>query len=252
MFQQLVAIEADTARTLMAELNSARAFTDPHLTGEGLAHQIERRVQDVRQRAARTLEAHRTEAQENRDYLQRVMDEHRPRITDHTEAQAAWARVTMYLDNGHSFSHVLANADMAMTLAVEEYGPHHLRAQRDPAQLWRLRFDPDAASDPVAASVDQLHVAVMLRMAELVTDPQLADVIRLTMEADDALAAVEPWWEAIQQVAMGRTFDQLGTATRSRVSEQAAQARREELSPAAAAQHLDPVRDAVASTPTAS
>lgn len=97
LFQQLVPIESETSRDLQAQLNSARAFTDPNLSDIGLREEVDRRVEAVRQLAARTLTAHRAEAQDARDYLQRVMDEHRPRITDYAQAQAAWARVTMYL-----------------------------------------------------------------------------------------------------------------------------------------------------------
>ncbi|KAA9135739.1 hypothetical protein [Microbacterium caowuchunii] len=209
-----------TARRLGAEQRSAHEHNDPNLSAGGNDAEAQRRKGAVQRMAATEATSQRTAAVEARDYLTRTLDENRPQITDYARAQAGWAQARMYLDNGHTLWHILANADEALTLAVEQFGPHYLRSQRDPSKLWGLRFTPDATRDPIEASVRELQAAVMERLAAVVTDPALADLIRATLEAEVAFAAADPWWRQLDAIASGRTFDGLRAATEARRADQ--------------------------------
>lgn len=216
---EAAADEASAAfRRLDAERHTARTHTDPHLSPTGLANEVQKRVAAIEAAAAATVTRLREAATDARDYLARVLDAERPRIADYARAQASWAQALMYLDNGHTLRHVLRNANEALTLAVEEFGPHWLRSQADPAKVWELRFTADV--DPVEARVHELQTAVMERLADVTSNPPLADVIRGNLEAVHAIAAAEPWWRGLDAVAAGRTYNGLHAAAERRMADQ--------------------------------
>lgn len=201
---------AAAARQAQANLNSALTHEDPNLSPAGLATERETRLARAKQTAAATLNQHRDFATATRNNLHRLVDAHRPKITDRAESAAAWQRVRMFLDNGHSFAAIFPKTDLQMALAIEENGPLWLQAQATPGRAWPMQ------------AVDQLQARTVERIAELTPDPQAADLIRLSVQADDALAAAEPWWDLMAGVATGRTDGQLQAAAASRMIEQRA------------------------------
>lgn len=164
------------ARRLGAEQRDAATFHDANLSAEGNQREALRRQAAVRDASAAEVQELRTRATDARDYLTRTLDQERPQISDYARAQASWSQATMNLGNGHTLQHVLANADEPLTLAVEEFGPHHLRAQRDPSKVWELRFaTPDG--DATDAAIRELRTAALERLAAVTADAALADLI---------------------------------------------------------------------------
>lgn len=233
-FEGLPQRASEAARRLGAELLDARRYENPDLSASALAAESGRRVQSTQNAASAEVTTQRAEATDALGYLDRVLDAERPRITDYARAQASWQQAKMYLDNGHTLRHVLANADQALTLAVEEFGPHYLRAQRDPSKLWELRFDTAGHTNATDAAVAELRSAVLRRLADLATDPALADLIRTRLAADPSVSGASGWWKALDAVAAGRAFDGLHAAAVSRVAEQHRAAQLMDATPRAA------------------
>lgn len=218
LFAALPSDASAAARRLGAEQRSAHEHTDPNLSPAGLAAEVRRRAEAVQQQAATVAAEQRALAADARAYLDRVLEQERPRITDYNRAQAGWTQALMYLDNGHTLRHVLANADLPLTLAVEEFGPHWLRSQRDPATVWELRYN-GGAPDPINARAGELQNAVLERLATVAEDPDLGDLIRASLEADASHAAAKPWWQQLDAIAAGRTFDGLRAAAEARLAD---------------------------------
>lgn len=219
LFTALPSDASAAARRLGAEQRSAHDHTDPDLSPAGLAAEAQRRAEAVQQQAASTATEQRSLAADARAYLDRTLEQERPRITDYSRAQAGWTQALMYLNNGHTLRHVVLNADVPLVLAVEEFGPHWLRSQRDPAKVWELRYR-GGVTDPIEARAQELQTAVLERLAHVAEDPALGDLIRAVLEADAALAAAQPWWQQLDAIAAGRTFDGLRAATEARLADQ--------------------------------
>ncbi|MGM1016777.1 MAG: hypothetical protein ACQEW8_04485 [Actinomycetota bacterium] len=216
----LPGVAAAAARRLDAERRSALEYEDPNLSAAGNAAEARARSEAVQSLAAITVAEQRRQADDAALYLEQTLSRERPQITDYARAQASWGQARMYLDKGHTLLHVLRNADQALTLAVEEFGPHWLRSQRDPSKVWELRYMHDATIDPTEAATIELQAAVMERLAATAADPALAGLIRASAETAPMIAATAPWWKALDAIAAGRTFSGLRAAAEARIADQ--------------------------------
>jgi hypothetical protein len=219
-FGGLIQRAAEAAKRLRADLISAREYTNPDMSDAATTAERGRREERARLSAEDEAATQRREAADALGYLDRVLDTERPRITDYARAQASWQQAKMYLDNGHTLHHVLSNADLALALAVEEFGPHHLRSLRDPSKVWQTRFDIAPHANATEAAVAELQAAVLRRFAAVTTDPALADLITVRLSADPAMVGAAAWWDGLDAVAAGRAFNGLNAAVQARLAEQ--------------------------------
>lgn len=221
-FAEAPAIAASEARRLEAALRTAQTSEDD-VSPEENQRLTGARVDAVKADATATLTRLRRDATRAKDAVDAQYETHRPRITDWAQSQTAWGRFIMQADAGRPWRVILDTADEQMLLAFEENGPAWLRSR--PASTTGGIGERLHRNEAVEADVAEVPTAVRARLARTVSDPALSSLIELSVRAQDAIALATPRWNAIQQVALGRTWGALHAAAEVRMREQAIAAR---------------------------
>ncbi|GAA1768389.1 hypothetical protein [Agromyces humatus] len=215
---------ATLARSLSDAIARARTFTDPDLSDQGVAAKRAELEATFRAAAQTDLQKLTAEVSHARQYLAQAARENTQLPNDAAgliRAEQKWRQVEKILDAGGDLLSQIRTADADTALAIAEFGPSWVQAQSVRPQgltgAVAAGLTPDGVQggDP-AASVRR---AVSARLADVTTDPTLAELLRVDSAADGHVATVEPWLTAASNLVEYGTADLLGAALASQIAQ---------------------------------
>ncbi|WP_448002556.1 hypothetical protein [Agromyces bauzanensis] len=214
---------ATLARSLSDALVRAWTFTDPNLSEQGVAARRAELEATFRAAAQTDLQKLTADVSNARQYLAQAAREN-TQIPDDAagliRAEQKWRQVEKILDAGGDLFTQIRTADADTALAIAEFGPSWVQAQSVRPQGLTGAVAASLAAhgvqdgDPAAA----VRRAVNARLADVTTDPSLAELLRIDAAADDQVAAAEPWLTAATNLVENGSADMLDAALASQMA----------------------------------
>lgn len=208
--KQLQRLQMDLGR----QLASARSFTDPDLSADGLQKRRQELADQARQRADQQVTALTTELNQHTGRVREWAESRRPTVPDDAAKLArmsiVWDNVRRQLDAGLPVRQVLASTtDPLGVLAVREWAPDYLRAAAPRVAGLAGLAEPVDYSGLVRAADE--------RLGEL-RGGEVASAVEALREVD----RVEAGWRVRSAHVAGGLRDPLAAAIEADLAEQMA------------------------------
>ncbi len=163
----------DVRTALTQDINKARAYLDPDLSGEGLVKRRQELETAARTKHAPTIDGIDSSISDSTRQLTNAWDKYKPVVnwTDPASiqrAQAKWDQARMRLDAGIRLEDVTANADLDTLAALAEWAPAWLDTQHRPTNAG---LEGAVRGQTTPPSYNHLHSLIDDRVVQLLGDP---------------------------------------------------------------------------------